>query len=53
LKQAGKAKVKIALTRKGRKVLKPAQRIKLTAKGSFTPTGASTTTTTKAITLKR
>jgi len=53
LNQAGKAKVKIALTRKGRKVLKPAQRIKLTAKGSFTPTGASTTTTTKAITLKR
>ncbi len=53
LKQAGKAKVKIALTRKGRKLLKPAKRIKLTAKGSFTPTGAATTTTTRAITLKR
>jgi hypothetical protein len=53
LKQAGRAKVKIALTRKGRKLLKRAQRIRLTAKGSFTPTGAPTTTTTKAITLKR
>jgi hypothetical protein len=53
LKQAGKAKVKIALTRKGRKLLKPATRIELTAKGSFTPTGAATTTTTRAITLKR
>jgi hypothetical protein len=53
LKQAGKAKVKIALTRKGRKLLRSATRIKLTAKGSFTPTGASTTTTTRAITLKR
>jgi hypothetical protein len=53
LKHAGKVKVKIALTRKGRKLLKPAMRIKLTAKGSFTPTGAATTTTTRAITLKR
>lgn len=53
LKHAGKAKVKIALTRKGRKLLKAAKRIKLTAKGSFTPAGAPTTSTTKAITLKR
>ena len=49
----GRAKVKIALTRKGRKLLKRAQRIRLTAKGSFTPTGAPTTTKTTAITLKR
>jgi hypothetical protein len=49
----GKAKVKIALNGKGRKLVKQARRLKLTAKGSFTPTGATTTTTIKTIALKR
>ena len=52
LGQAGKVKLKITLTRKGRKLLKSAKRLKLTEKGSFTPAGGTTTSTTKTITLK-
>ena len=50
---AGKAKVKITLTAKGRRLLKGAKHLKLTAKGSFTPAGGSKTSTTRAINLKR
>lgn len=50
--QAGKAKLKITLTGKGRKLLKTAKHLKLTEKGSFTPAGGTTTSTTKTFTLK-
>ena len=50
--QAGKAKLKITLTRKGRKLLKGAGHLKLTEKGSFTPAGGTMTSTTKTFTLK-
>jgi hypothetical protein len=49
--QAGKAKVKIKLTANGRRLLKGAKHLKLTAKGSFTPAGGAKTTTTKTIKL--
>ena len=49
--KAGKAKVKINLTARGRRLLKNAKHLRLTAKGSFTPAGERTTTATKAITL--
>jgi hypothetical protein len=50
--KVGKAKVKIKLTAKGRRLLKrAAKHLRLTAKGSFTPVGEGTTTATKAITV--
>jgi adhesin/invasin len=48
----GKTKVKITLTGEGRKLLKGAKHVKLTAKGSFTPAGGTTTITTQTINLK-
>lgn len=52
LRQAGKTKLKIRLTTKGRHMLKhAAKHLRLTAKGSFTPAGDTTTSTTKAITV--
>ena len=50
---AGRAKAKIALTSKGRQLLKTIKQLKLTVQGSFTPTGETTISTTKPITLKR
>jgi len=37
----------------GRGLLKHAKRLKLTAKGTFTPTGGTATSVTKTFTLKR
>ena len=53
VRRAGKTAVKIALTGKGRQLLKHSKRLKPTAKGSFTPPSAATTSTTKTITLTR
>ena len=50
---AGRATVKIKLTGKGRALLKHSKRLKLTAKSSFTPSGASSTTATKSFSIKR
>ena len=51
--KAGRAKIKIVLTVKGRKLLKGVRHLTLTAKGTFTPTGQAATSTTKTFTLKR
>jgi hypothetical protein len=53
VRKAGNAKVKIKLTGAGRKLFKHATHMKLTAKGSFTPTGGSATDTTRSFTVKR
>ncbi len=50
---AGRATVKIKLTGKGRALLKHSKRLKLTAKGSFTPSGAASTSATKSFSVKR
>jgi hypothetical protein len=50
---AGTAKIKIKLTAAGRRLLKHAKQLKLTAKGTFTPTGKRPITTTKVFVLKR
>ena len=50
---AGTATIKIKLTAAGKRLLKHAKRLKLTAKGTFTPPGNAPTTTTKAFTLTR
>ena len=50
---AAKAKVKVTLSKRGRQLLKTAKQLKLTAKGSFTATGGTTTSSTKTIALKR
>jgi hypothetical protein len=49
---AGKGKLAIRLTTKGRGVFKHARRLKLTAKGSFRPTGAAAIARQKTFTLK-
>ena len=51
--KAGTARIKLVLTGKGRKLLKGADNLKLTAKGSFTRGGQGTISVTKALTLKR
>jgi hypothetical protein len=48
-----KGTVKLKLDKTGRKLLKNAQKLKVTEKASFTPTSGRTTTLTKAITLTR
>jgi hypothetical protein len=50
---AGGATIKIKLTAAGRRLLKHAKRLKLTATGTFTPTGKAPIITTKRFTLKR
>jgi hypothetical protein len=50
---AGSATVKIKLTGKGRALLKHSKRLKLTAKGSFTPSGAASTSATRSFSIKR
>ncbi len=51
--KAEKGTIKVSLTHKGRKLLKHATRVKLTAKATFTPAGGPGTSATKIITLTR
>jgi hypothetical protein len=53
LHKPGRAKIKIVLPATGRKLLKGVKHLKLTAKGTFTPTGQAASSTTKTFTLKR
>ncbi len=53
ISKTGTLEVKIKLTPAGRRLLKHANKQKLTAKDSFTPTGGSTVTERKTFTLKR
>jgi hypothetical protein len=53
LHNAGKVTIKVSLTGKGRKLLKHAKRVKLTAKATFTPTGGTPTSRAATIKLKR
>ena len=53
LSAAGTVKIKIELTSAGKKRLKKAKRIKLTAQCTFTPTGGTPVVSTKAFVLKR
>jgi hypothetical protein len=50
---AGTATIKIKLTAAGKRLLKHAKQLKLTAKGTFTPTGKTPITATKVFVLKR
>lgn len=49
----GTLPITVKLTAKGKKLIKHASSLKLTAKGSFTPVGARTITATKSFSLKR
>jgi beta-galactosidase len=53
IKKAGRARVKVKLTARGRSLLKHAKRQRLVVEARFTPMGESTTTSSKVITLKR
>ncbi len=53
IRKAGRVKVTIKLTKRGRALLAHARRVKLTATVRFTPIGQSTTTRSKVIELKR
>jgi hypothetical protein len=48
----GTARIKLVLTGKGRRLLSGSSKVKLTAKGGFTPAGQGTTSTSMPITLK-
>jgi hypothetical protein len=50
---ADRAAIKIKLTRAGRKQLRHAKRLKLTAKGTFTPAGAAPVKATRRFTVRR
>jgi hypothetical protein len=50
--KAGVVKVKIKLTTKGKQLLRHARSVKLTAKGSFTPTGKAAVVAFKTFTIK-
>jgi hypothetical protein len=50
--RAGTVKVKIKLTTKGKQLLRHARSMKLTAKGSFTPTGRAAVVVLKTFTVK-
>lgn len=50
---AGTAMIKIKLTAAGKSLLKHATQVKLTAKGTFTPTGKTAITATRTFVLKR
>jgi hypothetical protein len=52
LQHGGRAKIKIKLTRQGRKLLAHAKRVTLLARGSFTPVGGRAVITTKRFKLK-
>jgi hypothetical protein len=47
------ATIKIKLTAAGNRLLKQAQKLKLTAKGTFTPTGKNPVTATRTFSVKR
>lgn len=49
----GPARLKLKLTRRGRRILATAKQLKLIAEGTFTPAGATATTATRRITLTR
>jgi hypothetical protein len=51
--KAGTVKITIKPTTKGKTLLKNAKKLKLTAKGAYTPKGAKATSATKRFTLKR
>jgi hypothetical protein len=51
--QAGAAKIKIILTRNGRRLLAHAKQLTVTAQGTFTPNGKPATKATKRFRLKR
>jgi hypothetical protein len=51
--KAGKARLSIRLTVRGKRMLEQATRLKLTAKGTFVPTGSVPIIVTKTFTLKR
>ena len=51
--RAGTLKLKIKLTAKGKQLLKHAKRLKLTAKGTFTPTGKHAIVATRKFMLTR
>lgn len=53
IKKAGRVKVKLKLTARGRSLLHHAHRERLTVRASFTPIGESTTTVSRIINLKR
>jgi hypothetical protein len=52
-RHTGRAQARIKLTSKGRRILAGAKHLALTAKGSFTPTHAGTTSVIRAIDLNR
>jgi hypothetical protein len=52
-KAAGSGLVKLKLTSAGKRLLKHAKRLKLTARGTFTPNGGTAVTATKPFVLKR
>jgi hypothetical protein len=49
----GQRNINIALTHAGRRLLRSAQRVKLSAKGSFTPTGKTATIARRGFTVRR
>ena len=51
--KAGLVKVRMKLTANGRRMLKATKSLKLTAKGTYTPTGQSAIAATKTFTLRR
>jgi hypothetical protein len=48
---AGSAQITIKLTAAGKRLLRRVKRVKLTAKGTFTPTGRASITTTRTFVL--
>lgn len=50
---AGTARIKVRLTREGRRLIKRGSRVKLTAKGTFTPSGGKPITAIEEFVLKR
>jgi len=50
---AGRVRIKIKLTRRGKRLLEAAQRVKLTAKATFTPRGRPSITALITFTLRR
>jgi hypothetical protein len=53
LSEAGTARIKLKLTAGGKRLLKHTRSLKLTAKGTFTPTGETPVVATKTFVLKR
>ncbi|MEI2702168.1 MAG: invasin domain 3-containing protein [Baekduia sp.] len=53
LSKAGRARIKIALTSNGTRLLRHAAKLQLTAKGAFTPAGAQQVSATKTFSVSR